>query len=102
MPCTGVASADGTFVKTGRPEKKNYLVYAMKPSCSKGLQKMLFNSRNPTFREHILTYQIKLQQHDITNLKREMLLSPRTEKLLVTSDDPRMFLAAHVYGPASL
>ena len=36
------------------------------------------------------------------NSKSAVFVLPLTVRLLVASDDPRMFRAAHVYGPASL
>ena len=39
------------------------------------------------------------KQNLTTCYNKPISLSPRTDKLLVASDDPRMFLAAHVYGP---
>ena len=36
------------------------------------------------------------------NSKSTVFVLPLTVRLLMASDNPRMFLAAHVYGPASL
>ena len=36
------------------------------------------------------------------NSKSTVFVLPLTVRFLMASDDPRMFLAAHVYGPASL
>ena len=67
-------------------------------------KKVMVNSRNLTLRGHETYNDIsnKIKRPYLTDLKSKILLSPRTDKLLVASDDPRMFLAAHVYGPASL
>ena len=67
-------------------------------------KKVMFNSRNLTLQGHETYNDIsnKIKRPYLRDLKSKILLSPRTVKLHVASDDPKMFLAAHVYGPASL